>query len=302
MLALIDGEPVRVQAAAEVLVCGGVFNSPKLLLLSGIGPADQLAEHGIPVRLDRPDVGANLRDHVSYRMNFACDRPVTAYAHTRPLRAAKALVQYAANRGGILGTTSFPTGGFFRSHAGLDIPDMQMGLCMGLLPEGGRMLPQREGFTVTVRQGRPNSRGTVRLRSANPGDAPVIAPRYFSDPDDLTTLMRGIRRLRPVLRNPALGRYVSAELSPGQDVIDDDDRLRADIHAMSNTTHHFIGTCRMGGDPASVVDARLRVRGVGRLRVVDASIMPTHINGNTNAATIMIAEKAADLILDNPSA
>ena len=292
------GELLQVHAAKETLLAAGVFNSPKLLMLSGIGPAESLSDLGIAVRLDRSGVGRNLRDHVSYRMNYACNRPVTAYAHTRPVRGAKALLAYALGRRGILGGTSFPTGGFFRSHDGLDVPDMQMGLCTGLLPEGGRMLPDREGFTVTVRQGRPASRGEVRLRSADPASPPVIEPRYFSDPADMPVLMRGIRRLRAVLQNAALRPFIDHEIMPGQAVVDDDALLAASVREAANTTHHFIGTCRMGGDPGSVVDPQLRVRGVDGLRVVDASVMPTHINGNTNAPTIMIAEKGAAMVLD----
>lgn len=291
-------ELLEIRAGKETLLAAGAFNSPKLLMLSGIGPADALAGLGIPVRLDRDGVGRNLRDHVSYRMNYACTGPVTAYAHTRPVRGAGAVLAYALGRRGILGSTSFPTGGFFRSHDGLDVPDLQMGLCMGLLPEGGRMLPDREGFTVTVRQGRPASRGEVRLRSADPADPPAIEPRYFSDPGDMPVLMRGTRRLRAILRNPAIRRLIDHEIMPGQAVVDDDVRLAASIREASNTTHHFIGTCRMGGDPASVVDPLLRVRGVDGLRVIDASVMPAHINGNTNAPTIMIAEKGAAMVLD----
>ena len=172
-----------------------------------------------------------------------------------------------------------------------------MGLCMGLLPEGGRMLPDREGFTVTVRQGRPSSRGEVQLASADPVAAPRIAPRYFSDPNDMRVLMRGIRRMRPIFANPIMRALIAHEIMPGQDVVDDDARLAASIRAVSNTTHHFVGTCRMGGDPDSVVDPELRVRGVENLRIADASIFPSHINGNTHAPTVMIAEKAAAMIL-----
>lgn len=288
---------IQVEATRETLLAGGVFNSPKLLMLSGIGPAEHLRALGIELLLDRAEIGQNLRDHVSYRMNYACTRPVTAYAHTRPLRAAAAVLRYALRRDGILASTSFPTGGFFRSHDDLEIPDMQMGLAMGLLPEGGRMLPEREGFTVTVRQGRPASRGTIRLRSADPAAAPLIAPRYFSTHSDMTTLMRGIRRLRPIFDRPEIRTLIDHELMPGQTVVDDDDRLAASIRAFSNTTHHFVGTCRMGGDPDSVADPELRVRGVDCLRVIDASVMPAHINGNTNAPVIMIAEKGAAMVI-----
>lgn len=176
---------VEIRAGKETLLAAGCSTRPKLLMLSGIGPAEALAGLGIPVRLDRGGVGRNLRDHVSYRMNYACREPVTAYAHTRPVRGADTVLAYALGRRGILGSTSFPPAAFVRSHDGLDMPDLQTSLCMGLLPEGGRMLPHREGFTVTVRQGRPASCGEVRLRSADPADPPIIEPRYFSDPGDM---------------------------------------------------------------------------------------------------------------------
>ncbi len=291
------GETMQVHAARETLLAAGTFNSPKLLMLSGIGPAEQLAEFGIPVRVAQAGVGQNLQDHVSYRMNYSCREPVTAYAHTRPVRGALAVLEYATRRTGILSGTSFSSGGFFRSHDGLEIPDMQVGLCIGLLPDPGRMLPSREGFTVTIRQGRPASRGEVRLRSGAPADAPRIMPRYFSDPSDMAALIRGIRRFRKLLANEQLSRFITSEIEPGQAVVDDDAALADSIRAISNTTHHFVGTCRMGGGDGSVVDPQLRVRGVGRLRVIDASVMPTHINGNTNAPTIMIAEKGAAMVL-----
>jgi choline dehydrogenase len=230
-------------------------------------------------------------------MNFACSQPVTAFAYTRPIRGARAVMDYALFRTGILAGTSFPTGGFMKSQDDLEIPDLQVGLCMGLLPEPGRMLPSREGFTVTIRQGRPNSRGEIRLRSADPAEAPLIMPRYFSDPSDMDVLRRGVRRLRRILFNASMAKLIDHEIEPGQSVVDDDAALEASIRALSNTTHHFIGTCRMGSDLEAVVDPELRVRGVSGLRVIDASIMPAHINGNTNAPTMMIAEKGAAMIL-----
>ena len=292
------GQPVRVLAAGETVLCAGTFNSPKILMLSGIGPAAELQELGIAARLDRPAVGRNLQDHLSYRMNYLCSRPVTAFAYTRPLRGALSLLEYALFRRGVIANTPFSTGGFFRSHDDLEIPDMQLGLAIGLFPPPGKRLPEKEGFTVTVRQGRPGSRGAVRLRSADPAAPPVIEPGYFTDPADLPTLIRGIRRIREVMRQEPLRSLIEEELVPGAAAADDDS-LIASIREWSNTTHHWIGTCRMGADAAAVVDPRLRVRGVGGLRVADASIMPTHINGNTNAAAIMIGEKAAAMIRED---
>lgn len=291
------GENLLIQAEKETLLTAGVFNSPKILLLSGLGPAEELEDLGIDVKVNRPAVGRNLQDHISYRMSYACSRPVTAYAYTRPLRGALALAQYATFRTGIISNTPFSTGGFFRSHDDLEIPDMQIGLAIGLIPERGP-LPEREGFTVTVRQGRPASRGIVRLRTAEPDTPPVIEPRYFSAPEDMSTLIRGIRRIRKVLQNETLLTFIDKELVPGP-AAEDDEKLTESIRTVSDSTHHFVGTCRMGGDDAAVVDPQLRVRGVEGLRVIDASIMPSLINGNTNAATIMIGEKGAAMVLES---
>jgi choline dehydrogenase len=286
---------IDIRAVRETVVSAGVFNSPKLLMLSGIGAAESLAALGIAPLLDRPAVGRNLQDHLSYRMNYACRPGTTAYAHTRPIRGAMAVLNFLFRRQGILTNTPFSTGGFFASEPGMEVPDMQMGMAIGLMPDTGN-LPQREGFTLTVRQGRPSSTGEVTLRSRDLAEAPVIRPRYLSDPHDLTVLLRGTKRIRHIMQNPAIRAYVTEELLPGP-AVTDDAGLIASIRAISSTTHHFIGTCRMGGDEASVVDPQLRVRGVGGLRVADASIMPMHINGNTNAASIMIGEKASDLML-----
>lgn len=292
---LVDGERQEIRASKEVILCAGVFNSPKLLMLSGIGPAQELTDLGMNVIAESPFVGSNLLDHVSYRMQYGCKAPVTAYAHTKPLLGAKAIMQYALFGSGIFSNTPFSTGGFYRSSDDLDYPDMQLGMTIGLIPKRGR-LPKREGFAITVRQGRPLSHGTVRLRSTDPSVAPEIRPRYFSDPGDLPVLVRGVQRIRKVLLGARMAQYVEQEFEPGR-AADTEAGLIESIRELSNTTHHFVGTCRMGGDPASVVDPALRVRGVEGLRVADASIMPSHINGNTNAPTIMIAEKASDMIL-----
>jgi choline dehydrogenase len=291
-----DGKPVRIEAARETVLSAGVFNSPKILLLSGIGPAEELRSKGIEVRLDRAGVGRNLQDHISYWMKYGCSKPVTAYAYTRPVRGALAVLNYLFFRRGIISNGPFCSGGFFRSHDGLEIPDMQIGLSIGLVPAPGK-LPDREGFTVTVRQGRPGSRGTVRLASADPAAAPLIDPNYFSDPDDMVVLMRGIRRIRDVMRHDPIAGLIGSEIPAGIDYTDDA-ALEASIRDVASTTHHFIGTCRMGADDAAIVDPQLRVRGLAGLRVIDASIMPTHINGNTNAAAIMIGEKGAAMMAE----
>jgi choline dehydrogenase len=289
----------RVFAEREVILCGGAANTPKLLMLSGIGPADHLRGHGIDVLHDAPAVGGNLQNHLCYRMQYACSAPVTAYRYMHPLRAAAACLDYAVRRRGILSQTTVATGGFLRTEPGLEIPDAQVQLGIGLIGNVGasawQRLPRREGFSVVVNQGRPHSRGTVRLRSADPAAPPVITPRYLSDKRDLDVLKRAARQMRGMMRDPELQRVISAELAPG-DAADDDDALEADIRARASNAFHPVGTCRMGGDAESVVDPRLRLRGIDGLRIADASVMPTLINGNTNAAAMMVGEKAAAMI------
>jgi choline dehydrogenase len=285
----------EVLASAETILASGVFNSPKLLMLSGIGPADHLQDLGITVRHVASNIGQNLQDHLSYRIDLATRRGTSAFSHIGVAGGLRAVYQFLTKRQGILTNTPFSTGGFFASDPGLEIPDMQLGLAIGLVPATGN-LPKREGCSITVRQGRPNSAGWIRLRSSRAGDAPIIQPRYLSDPRDLPVLVKGVKRIREVLKQPEMAQITELELIPGPDVTTDEALIES-IRQVSNTTHHFIGTCRMGSDAGAVVDSQLRMRGLDGIRVADASVMPMHINGNTNAATIMIAEKASDMIL-----
>jgi len=289
----------KLEAARETIVCAGAINSAKLLMLSGIGPADHLRSHDIPVVLDRPDIGGNLQNHLCYRLEFACSAPVTAYRYVRPWPAVRACVDYALHRRGVLAQTPVATGGFFRTEPGLDMPDAQVQLQIGLIgPPGAsawQRLPRREGFSVSVNQGRPLSRGTVRLRSADPTAPPMIAPRNLSERRDLDVLMRAVRHVREITRDAALRRVIAAELSPG-DEVEDDAALEHDIRARSSNAFHPVGTCRMGGDDNAVVDPALRVRGIDGLRVADASVIPALVNANTNAVAMMIGEKAAAMI------
>ena len=300
------GQNQRIEAAREVILCGGAVHSPQLLMLSGIGPADHLREHGIDVVADHKGVGANLQNHLCTRLQYTCSEPITAYRTMKPWNAAREMVRYAVFRTGIFSQTSVATGGFFRSDDSLEIPDMQAQMALGLIGNVGKSawsrLPRQHGFAVALNQGRPHSRGEIRLRSANPLDAPRIMPRYFSDRRDIDTLMRGVRRMRDIINQGEIRRVISAELQPGE-AADDDDALEAHLRATVSNAFHPVGTCRMGGDADSVVDPQLLVRGIAGLRVADAGIMPTLINGNTNAPAIMVAEKAAMLIQsDNGSA
>lgn len=293
--ALVDGELRTINASKEIILCGGAINTPQLLMLSGIGPAEHLSSHGIPVVLDRQDVGRNLQDHIAYKFHLACDLPVTAYKYLNPFHAILAGMNYVFRREGVISHTALPTGGFFRSKKYLDIPDIQVQVAIGLVPDYGRKLPDRHGFTVYVNQGRPLSRGEIRLQSASAQDRPLIDPRYFSDAQDMDTLIDGVEQVREMLKSSHLAPYISQELSPGP-AIKGREAWDKEIRAKAVSTYHPVGTCRMGNDPGAVLDARLRVNGIKGLRVADASVMPTLINGNTNAPTIMIAEKAAAMI------
>ena len=297
--AVMDGRTERILARREIALCCGAINSPQLLMLSGIGPADELRALGIDLVHDAPGVGRNLQDHLAYKMHFDCPQPVSSFKYLHPVRAVLAGFQYAAARKGVLSRTALPTGGFFRSSEDLDIPDMQVHVATGIVPDHGKKLPDRHGFTLYVNQGRPRSRGSIRLRSADPKDLPLIDPNYLSDPFDLESLRTGVEKLRDICRRPELSKLISS--GAGELRSPDSADLERQIRERSVSVYHPVGTCRMGADAAAVVDPQLRVNGVRGLRVVDASVMPTLINGNTNAPTIMIAEKAAMIMRGLPA-
>jgi choline dehydrogenase len=293
--AIVDGKLQTLRVDAEVILSGGAINSPQLLMLSGIGPASHLRSHGIDVAVDAPEVGANLQDHIAYKFHLACPLPVTAFKFLHPWHAFCAGLDYMFRRKGVISHTVLPTGGFFRSAQGLTEPDSQIQLAIGLVPDYGRKLPDQHGFTVYVNQGRPSSRGDIRLASKDPTHHPHIDPKYLSEPSDMKVLLDSCERVRGILDDRALKPFISKELQPGIEVRTSL-QMEAAIRQKAVSTYHPVGTCRMGADERSVVDCRLRVRGVTGLRVVDASVMPTLMNGNTNAPTIMIAERAAALI------
>jgi choline dehydrogenase len=291
-----DGRKTVIRAERETALCAGAVGSAKLLLLSGIGPADELRALGIPSVVDQPQVGRNFTNHVSYKIAFECSEPITARKYLHPWHGAVETLRYLIGRRGFLACGAAPVGGFFRSNARSARPDIQLfaipvlpGTRHGLL----RALPDRHGFALLINQGKPYSRGSVVLRSAESGDAPVIDPRYLSDPRDLQAMVGGAERLRAIAAAPALA-AICNEVSPGSNV-----RGRAalaqSIKETGGNYYHVAGTCRMGRSIAdSVTDSRLRVHELKGLRVADASVMPTLVNGNTNAPVIMIAERAAE--------
>ena len=281
--------------AGEVILSSGAIGSPRLLQLSGIGPADHLRELGIPVVFDQPNVGANLQDHVDLFVIAECTGPHTYDRFAKPHLSALAALQYLLTRKGPVASSLFETGGFWYADPNARSPDIQLHLGLGSGIEAGVAAMPQGGVTLNSAYLRPRSRGTVRLASADPLAAPLIDPNYWADPHDREMSIRGLKLAREIMRQDALKPFVLAERLPGPDVQTDADYFNyACAHA--KTDHHPAGTCRMGADPQAVVDPQLRFNGIAGLRVVDASIMPSVVSSNTNAATIMIAEKAADMI------
>lgn len=284
-----------IRAGAEVILSAGAIGSPRLLQLSGIGPADHLRSLGIPVVFDQPEVGANLQDHLDLFVIAECTGPHTYDRFAKPHLSLLAGLQYLLTRRGPVASSLFETGGFWYADPDARSPDIQLHLGLGSGIEAGVAAMPQGGVTLNSAYMRPRSRGTVRLASADPLAAPLIDPNYWSDPHDREMSIRGLKLAREIMRQKALQPYVLAERLPGPEVQSDADYMNyACRHA--KTDHHPAGTCRMGADPGAVVDPALRFNGLAGLRIVDASIMPNLISSNTNAATIMIAEKAADMI------
>jgi choline dehydrogenase len=282
-------------AGAEVILSAGAFRSPQLLMLSGLGSATELEKLGIEVRLDLPEVGKNLQDHIHARVRCELTQPLT-FAPLSSDDKAAASRAYEFARTGPLASNFLEAGGFVKSRPDVDYPDLQLFLFGNLTPEypeAGQA--SRHGIALTAYVNRPRSTGQVTLSSADPLDRPRIDPCYFSDPDDLRCLVAGVCWNLKILYGQAFDDIRGVELSPGLN-IRDDAGLEDFVMRTASTTWHPTSTCRMGTDATAVVDPALRVNGINGLRVVDASIMPAIVSGNTNAPTIMIAEKAADLI------
>jgi choline dehydrogenase len=292
-----DGTTRVARAGREVILAGGAFNSPQLMQLSGLGPAELLREHGIGVIADMPGVGAELQDHLQVRIQYRCTEPITMNDVVNNWRKRiGAGMRYALYRKGLLAIGAGYAGGFFRTSANVATPDVQVHFIIFSGETSGAALHPFPGFIASICQLRPESRGFVRIKSADPALPPAIQPRYLSDPIDRDTVVAGLKLLRGIMSQPAMQHYIAEERVPGPKVTSDADLL-AFARSAGTTVFHPTSTCRMGPDANAVVDERLRVRGIGGLRVVDASIMPTVVSGNTNAAVVMIAEKGADMIL-----
>ncbi len=290
---LMDGTCLT--ATTEVILSSGAIGSPRLLQLSGIGPANLLQELGIPVVLDQPQVGENLQDHLDLYCISELSGPYSYDRYAKPHMAALAGLQYLFTRKGPVASSLFETGGFWYADPDARSPDIQFHLGLGTGIEKGVAAMPQGGVTLNSCYLRPRSRGTVKLASSDPTQAPLIDPNYLQDPRDREMSIRGLKLTQAIMAQAPLAKYVLAERLPGPDVKTDQDYFNF-ICAHSKTSHHCAGTCRMGVDPGAVVDPRLRVNGIAGLRVVDNAIMPVVISSNTNAAAIMIGEKAADMI------
>lgn len=282
-----------IKVRAEVLLCAGAIQSPQILMLSGIGPARHLQQFGIPVQHDLAGVGQNFHDHPDYVLKYrSASRDLLGVSATGSLRLAKEFWRYQRIRRGMLSSNGAECGGFLRSKAELERPDLQLHFVIALLEDHARKIRYGHGFACHVCVLRPRSRGSIQLASPDPLSAPLIDPAFLREDEDVQTLLAGYKLTRQLMAAPALQQHVSAV----SEQAGSDDEIIALLRAGTDSVYHPAGSCKMGSDAMAVVDPQLRVHGVQGLRVIDASIMPMLVSGNTNAPSIMIAEKAVDLI------
>jgi choline dehydrogenase-like flavoprotein len=285
----------RVSAAREVIVSCGALQTPHLLMLSGIGDGSHLSDRGISVVHNLPGVGRNLQDHVDYVFVYQSkhtDLFGTSLAGAR--RLLKEIGLYRKLRLGMVTSNFAEAGGFLKTKPEAEVPDIQLHFVVGMVDDHSRKKRLGHGFSCHVCLLRPKSRGSVSLKNKDVAAPPVIDPKFYDDPDDLEAMVKGFKIARRIMEAPALKQHTVRDFYTEN--LRSDDEIRTELRNRSDTIYHPVGTCRMGNDAGAVVDPQLRVRGVAGLRIADASIMPTLIGGNTNAACIMIGEKAADLI------
>ncbi|MEQ1617561.1 MAG: choline dehydrogenase [Terricaulis sp.] len=295
------GKPaVSARAEREVLLCGGAFQSPQLLMLSGVGPADQLRKLDVTVKADAPEVGRNLQDHLDVCVIYEMSKPISMYSKTKGLKQPMIGLQYLFTKQGPGRTNHLHAGAFLKTRAELDRPDIQIHAVNAVMIDHARVKPDRDGFTLHACQLRPESRGAVTLASADPFDAPLIDPRYLAEENDRRTMRDSVRLVRDIVSQDALSPLRGPEMRPGESVRTDSE-IDAWIRKNAETIYHPVGTVRMGSDANAPLDEQLRVRGVEGLRVIDASVMPSLVGGNTNAPTIMIAEKISDVLRGRPT-
>ncbi len=286
----------KVKARREVILCGGVFNTPQIMQRSGVGRPEDIIQHGIPMVHELPGVGQNLHDHIDYVLAFkSSDTDNFGLGLRGGAALIKHITQWRRDGNSMIATCFSEAGGFLRTDPSLSRPDIQLHFLIAVVSDHGRKIVPGYGYSCHVCVLRPHSRGVVAIASANPTEDPLIDPKFLSDDRDLKTLIKGAKMTREILMAPSMRRFMKRELFGTHDGMSDQAWEKA-IRARADTVYHPVGTCKMGTDEMAVVDPELRVRGLEGLRVVDASVMPTLIGGNTNAATIMIAEKAADLL------
>ncbi len=294
---LHEGEVKTVAARREVIISASTMASPAILLRSGIGPADALLALGIEVKVDAPEVGKNLQEHASVQTSVIVDIP-TVNTRMGPLDKALGMIQYLLLRRGIMTVTPVESMAFLRSKPDLAEPDIKLQFGPMAFDPVTRRPHKRPGVVIYTNVAKPRSRGEIGLRSADPMDAPVIDHRLIGDPEDMAALIRGLKEVDRILHAPSFANHMQGRISPAE-LPKNDAEWEQRIRSTAGIGYHPVGTCRMGGDPASVVDPRLRVRGVDGLRVADGSVMPIMPSANTNAPAIMVGEKAADMIRED---
>jgi choline dehydrogenase len=298
----VHGQKREARVNREVIVSCGSVQSPGVLEHSGIGQPELLKKHGIEPRHELKGVGENYGDHFAPRMNWRINQRITLNEQTRGLGLVREVLKYYTSGSGVLTWTAGVVFGFVRTRPGLETPDMQFHMAPASYDSAQKRLLEREpGMTVVIGQCRPDSRGSIHIKSATPGAEPAIRPNFLSAQTDRDATVAGMKIARKIMEHPAIARYVGYENNPGPKVQSYDEWLDF-ARRSGQTTYHVVGTCKMGSDPMAVVDDRLRVHGIAGLRVIDASIMPTVPSGNTNAPTIMVAEKGADMIKQDAKA
>jgi choline dehydrogenase-like flavoprotein len=282
------------RASREVIVSAGAINSPRLLMLSGIGPADELKALGIAPVADLKGVGRNLQDHLCTNVHSTLKQPISYDRQDRYPKALLHGIRWLLYRNGPAAAVIVEGGGFFQTE-GASRPDLQIHIAPAMVVRGGQTPLDGHGFTINSTFLRPKSIGSVRLRSSDPADEPLVDPNYLDDPYDRAMALKSVRIIREVLAQSEIARFIKVERLPGTDARSDDE-IMAYIRQYACCDYHPVGTCKMGIDDMAVVDPELKVRGIETLRVIDSSIMPVLISGNTNGPTMMIAEKGADLV------